>query len=243
MAARVPPPVPYDPQLQPAVDATVAEVRRRGHLSAGNLRERRGEGTEKTLAEWVDGRDVQFDDRTIPGPVGAPDLTVSVLRPSDRTPTGGLYHIHGGGMVLGSRFEAFDRVIGWVLEFGVVAVLPDYRLAPEHPFPAGVEDCYAGLEWMSGNAGELGFDPDRLVIMGGSAGGGLSAAVSLMARDRGGPPLAGQLLLCPMIDDRNDTVSSLQYDDVGPWNRTSNFTGWTGLLGTARGGPDVHPYA
>lgn len=236
-------PVPYDPALQAAVDATVAANKENGPLTSETIPSRRGENADASLAEWVAGRDVEFDDRLIPGPDGAPDIPVSILRPPHGPANGALYHIHGGGMVLGSRFEAFERVIGWVLEYGLVAVLPDYRLAPENPHPAPVEDCYAGLVWTSEHALELGFDPDRLVIMGGSAGGGLSAAVSLMARDRGGPPLAGQLLLCPMIDDRNETVSSYQYDDHGPWNRTSNLTGWTGLLGSQRGTVDVDPYA
>ncbi|WP_166346494.1 alpha/beta hydrolase [Phytoactinopolyspora limicola] len=236
-------PVPYDPELLPAIDAVIERVRQDGRMTPANLHRARGDGYQKTLAEWVGARPVEFEDRSIPGPAGAPDLTVSILRPADRPISGGLYHVHGGGMVVGTRFEAIDRVLSWVVDFGLVAALPDYRLAPEHPHPAPVEDCYAGLCWMSEHAREWGFDPARLVIMGGSAGGGLSAAVSLLARDRGGPGLAGQILLCPMIDDRDETVSSRQYDDDGPWNRTSNHTGWDSLLGTARGGPDVSPYA
>ncbi len=236
-------PVPYDPQLAPAAEQVRAQVRQNGHLSADNLGRARGDGYQQTLAEWVAGRDVDFEDRVIPGPSGAPPLTVSVLRPKGRRSTAGVYHIHGGGMVVGTRFEAFERVIDWVLRYGVTAVMPDYRLSPEHPHPALAEDCYAGLAWMSQHADELGFDADRLLIMGGSAGGGLSAAVSLMARDRSGPKLIGQLLLCPMIDDRDRTTSTHQYDDEGPWNRTSNLTGWTGLLGDRRGTDRVDAYA
>lgn len=236
-------PVPYDPELQAGADATSVATRAHGHLSADNLHLSRGEGYEKTLAEWVDGHDVDAEDRVIPGPAGAPEMTVSVIKPRGRQAEAGLYHIHGGGMVFGTRFEGMDRVLDWVEKFDMVAVLPDYRLAPEHPHPAPTEDCYAGLTWMADHHVELGFPPDRLVVMGGSAGGGLSAAVSLMARDRGAPALLGQVLLCPMLDDRNDTVSSRQYDDYGPWNRTSNDTGWNGLLGDRRGTDDVDHYA
>jgi acetyl esterase/lipase len=123
----------------------------------------------------------------------------------------------------------------------------EYRLAPETPHPGPVEDCYAGLTWVAGHAAELGIDPGRIIVGGVSAGGGLSAAVALLARDRiardgSGPALAGQLLMCPMLDDRNDTPSAWQMN-VGPWNRAANAVGWTALLGEAQGGPDVSVYA
>uniref|UniRef100_UPI00064BEF03 alpha/beta hydrolase fold domain-containing protein n=1 Tax=Nocardiopsis sp. RV163 TaxID=1661388 RepID=UPI00064BEF03 len=106
-----------------------------------------------------------------------------------------------------------------------------------------VEDCYTGLTWITDNAADLGLDPTRIVIGGVSAGGGLAAATALLARDRGGPALQGQLLLCPMLDDRNDTASSHQMAGTGVWDRTSNATGWTALIGPHAGGPDVSPYA
>jgi acetyl esterase/lipase len=128
-------------------------------------------------------------------------------------------------------------------ELDAVVVSVEYRLAPEHPHPAPIEDVYAGLLWTAEHAKEIGGDPERIVIMGASAGGGLSAALALLTRDRGGPRPIGQLLLCPMLDDRNDTPSAHQMTGVGVWDRTSNETGWTALLGDRRGGPDVSPYA
>jgi acetyl esterase/lipase len=125
----------------------------------------------------------------------------------------------------------------------MAVVSVEYRLAPETPHPGPVEDCYAGLAWTAAHAAELGIDPDRIIVGGASAGGGLSAAVALLARDRGGPALAGQLLMCPMLDDRNDTLSSLQMTGLGIWDHAANDLGWTALLGDAKGGPDVSPYA
>jgi acetyl esterase/lipase len=147
-------------------------------------------------------------------------------------------------MISGTRGMDTGRLVDLVLAIGVVAVNVEYRLAPEHPDPAPVEDCYAGLQFLAGAAAELGVDPARIVVMGGSAGGGLAAGVALLARDRGGPALAGQLLLCPMIDDRNTTVSSHQYAGIGTWTRELNLVGWSALLGDAAGGDGpVSPYA
>jgi acetyl esterase/lipase len=187
---------------------------------------------------------VGLEERQIPGPEGAPDLSVLILRPARGSgPWPGIYYIHGGGMVLGSNRTGAEELAFWVDEIGAVGVSVEYRLAPEHPHPAPVDDCYAGLAWTGKHADELGIDPARLVIAGGSAGGGLAAGTTLMARDRGGPALSHQILMCPMLDDRGVTPSSQELDGEGVWDRTSNLTGWTALLGHARGGPDVSPYA
>ena len=111
------------------------------------------------------------------------------------------------------------------------------------PHPGPVEDCYAGLSWTLAHAAEIGTDPARVIVGGVSAGGGLAAAVALLARDRGAPALLGQLLVCPMLDDRNETPSARQMAGLGVWDRSANYVGWTALLGDARGGPDVSPYA
>jgi acetyl esterase/lipase len=146
-------------------------------------------------------------------------------------------------MVIGGNRLGVSLLLDWIEEFQVAGVSVEYRVAPEHPHPAPVEDCYAGLLWTAAHASELGFDPRRILIAGPSAGGGLAAAVALMARDRGGPALRAQMLMCPMLDDRNNTTSSLQIDGIGLWNRQSNLTGWTALLGASRGTEHVSPYA
>src|SRR5258708_6507591 len=152
---------------------------------------------------------VTSEDRTVPGPEGAPDITVRIYRPVDATGTlPGIYFIHGGGMILGN-VEGEDAVATMICEHvDAVVVSVEYRLAPETPYPAPVEDCYAGLVWMASHAAELGFDPDRLAVYGGSAGGGLTIAVTLLARDRGGPAIRFQMPIYPLIDDRNATPSS-----------------------------------
>jgi acetyl esterase/lipase len=134
-------------------------------------------------------------------------------------------------------------VLEWIQLFDAVAISVEYRLAPENPDPAPIRDCYAGLVWAAAHAGELGFDPERLIIAGGSSGGGLAAGTALMARDRGGPALAAQILVCPMLDDRNQTISSHQIDGIGLWDRRCNDTGWDALLGDRRGTDQVSIYA
>ena len=184
------------------------------------------------------------EERTVPGPPGAPDISLLICHPTAATAqTPALYHIHGGGMVIGDNRTGLPGMLDLAAELGTAVVSVEYRLAPETPHPGPVDDCYAGLVWTAEHAEELGIDPDRIVIAGTSAGGGLAAAVALIARDRGGPALFGQMLMCPMIDDRNDTPSAVQMARLGVWDRTSNETGWSALLGDARGTDDVSPYA
>jgi acetyl esterase/lipase len=140
--------------------------------------------------------------------------------------------------------EQDDRLMKQMVKrIGCVAVSVDYRLAPEHPFPAPVEDCYAGLKWLFAHAGELGVEPSRIAIAGASGGGGLCAGLALMARDRREVKVAFQLLVYPMIDDRNVTPASYAITDPRMWNRESNRLGWKAYLGRDGGGADVSPYA
>lgn len=187
---------------------------------------------------------VDVDEHTVAGPAGAPDIDLLILRPRGvRTTLPGVYHIHGGGMVVGDNRVGLDTLLDWMDAVPVVVVSVEYRLAPEHPHPAPVEDCYAGLVWTAEHAAELGIDAEKLLIAGASAGGGLAAAVALMARDRGGPRLAAQVLMCPMLDDRAITHSSRELVGEATWDSISNATGWTALLGAAAGGPGVDSYA
>jgi acetyl esterase/lipase len=134
-------------------------------------------------------------------------------------------------------------MLDWAEQFNLVVVSVEYRLAPETPHPGPIDDCYAGLLWTAEHAEELQVDPERIVIAGFSAGGGLAAGLTLRARDEGGPRILGQMTMCPMLDDRNDSPSARQMQELGIWDLTSNQTGWDALLGAQSGGPDVSPYA
>ncbi|KAH8664516.1 Alpha/beta hydrolase fold-3 [Xylariales sp. PMI_506] len=130
-----------------------------------------------------------------------------------------------------------------IAELGLVCVSVEYRLPPEHPDPALIEDCYAGLVWMKNHAAQLGVDVNKMIIVGSSAGDGLAGGTALLARDRGTINLRAQVLICPMLDDRNMTVSSQQYVEEGTWSRDSNQTVWRCLLGERYGTEDVSIYA
>lgn len=229
---------PFDPEL-----AEVLEFMVRGTISPEDIEAARAPGAIPLAESWTEGRPVTIEDRTVTGYDGG-EITVSVLRRTDHADGGpAVCWIHGGGMISGSRLQGLDAIVDWVERYDAVAVTVDYRLAPEHPDPVPVEDCYAALVWFAGQAEELGFDPERLMIAGGSAGGGLAAGVALLARDRRGPAIAAQLLLCPMLDDRDATVSTRQMDGAGNWDRGSNRSGWGALLGDRYGTDDVSPYA
>ncbi len=153
-------------------------------------------------------------------------------------PHGAIYHIHSGGMVAGDRFIGMDLMADWVERHNLSCATVEYRLAPEHPYPIPLDDCYAGLVAFA----ETLPPSTPLFVAGMSAGGGLSAGVSLRARDENGPTIAGQLLMCPMLDYRNVSVSSGQFRNLGLWDKESNNTGWNAYLGNQRKGP-VPSYA
>ncbi|MFC9479228.1 alpha/beta hydrolase [Streptomyces griseus] len=172
-------------------------------------------------------------------------VPLSVFSPASTDRTTGrpcVYWMHGGGMVMGDRFSQIDIPLEWLDAFGAVVVSVDYRLAPEATGTTLVDDCYRGLMWIAEHSGELGIDPARIVVAGASAGGGLAAGVSLLARDLGTPAIAGQMLICPMLDHRNTSVSSRQYSGgPGVWTREMNEFGWRAVLGDLTG-DEVSPY-
>ena len=151
-------------------------------------------------------------------------------------------YAHGGGMILGSVELYAPHLRYLVSRSGVDLLAVDYRLAPEHPHPSPVEDCFAGLQWAATEGQKLGYDPTRLAIAGDSAGGNLAAATALLARDRGGPALARQILVYPMLDDRNTTAPELA-PEVMTWTYDDNVTGWGALLGDIVGTDAVPAYA
>ncbi|MFF7094496.1 alpha/beta hydrolase [Streptomyces rubradiris] len=232
---------PFDPELEKTLGqmAEVAPLT----FTAEMIPVVRANPPYQLTGEDFDAMGVKVRDVTIAGHQGD-DILVSVITPKGHQRRGpGIYHTHGGGMVTGDRFAGIQHAIPWAVDNDAVLVTVEYRLAPEFPDPYPVEDCYAGLLWMADHAAELGIDPARIMIAGASAGGGLAAGTALLARDRKGPRLIGQVLVYPMLDDRDRTVSSGQFDGVGVWDRQSNRVGWTALLGERRGTDDVSVYA
>ena len=193
-------------------------------------------GRRKLYESLLGGRpispEVSRKDLLIRGPQGPDSLFIRVYRPINSQ--GNLpivYYVHGGGMILGSVSTDDLPASALAESIGVLVVSVEYRLAPEHPYPAAIEDCFAGLAWLAKNAGELGGDPTRIALYGESAGGGLAAATALMARDKGGPPICLQMLIYPMLDDRNETASSREPLDGGVWDRRQNQVAWSWYLG------------
>jgi acetyl esterase/lipase len=189
-----------------------------------------------------------------PSPVEPRDVVVGETpdghRPTVRVydPDGGgrarpcLYWIHGGGYLFGTALMREPRLERWCTDLGCVVVSVEYRLAPENAYPVPLDDCYAGLAWTTAHADELGIDLGSVTIAGASAGGGLAAALTLLARDRGEHAVAFQLLIYPMIDDRFITASS-EFARAPVWNRGANQLGWRAYLGKEPGGDDVPAYA
>lgn len=241
------PPPPFDPELVPVIEM-LTSVRPPDAYRADTIVEMRRPvpGVEKPTDEALS-RDGTYtvEERSVPGPPGDPDISLLICRPRHAaSPTPALYHVHGGGMIIEDNRFGLVEMVDLVEPLGMAVVSVEYRLAPETPHPGPVEDCYAGLVWLSEHAEELAIDPRRIVVGGASAGGGLAAGVTLLARDRRGPAVLAQLLLSPMLDDRNDSPSAWQMRGAGIWDRSSNATGWTALLGDGvPGGPHVSPYA
>jgi acetyl esterase/lipase len=232
---------PFDPELEAVLVMLGDQLP--STLTPEMIPLMRGVVMGPSVEEMLAGHEVSHREVTIAGYEGA-EIVLSIFARTDHTGTGpGFFNTHGGGMIIGDRFTGIGGMIDWIERFDAVCVSVEYRLAPEFPDPYPVEDCYAGLVWTAEHAEELGIDASRLLIIGGSAGGGLAAGVALLARDRKGPALFAQVLIYPMLDDRNETVSSHQIDGVGVWDRTSNFTGWNALLGDRRGTDDVSIYA
>jgi len=207
-----------------------------GDLSDETLRACRAQMADASAAIPLSDSVTRTDHEIAGGPV------VRVHRPTDAEGLlPGMLWLHGGGLVMGDRFQDDARFDRWCVRHGMVAVTVDYRLAPEAPYPAALEDGHGALVWMCEEADSLGLHAQCLGIGGDSAGGGLAAAVALLARDRRSVPVAFQLLIYPMLDDRGITPSSRR--SVPVWPPEANAYGWQCYLGDRVGAPDLEAYA
>ncbi len=186
--------------------------------------------------------DVSRTDHVIEGPPAGPPLRLRLHRPKEaRGPLPAIVWMHGGGYVLGTPEQDDLRCDRWCQRFGLVGVVPEYRLAPEDPYPAAIEDCYATLSWLRERGQEVGVDTRRIGIGGPSGGGGLAAGLALLVRDRGEMEIDYQMLIYPMIDDRRASVTANW--SVPVWSPESNAFGWTSYLGELAGTDNVPSYA
>jgi len=229
--------VPY--QLDPDLLAITADAPPRVPAARDDWRTLRANGNaglELIDSLLPDHREVARGEHTFTAHDGA-DLSALWYSPPDRTPGPAVVYLHGGGMIMGS-VAGYDRLVaGYVADSGVPFLSVDYRVAPEHPHPTPVEDCFAGLEWLFEHTDDLDVDPARVAIMGDSGGGGLAAGVALLARERD-VALARQVLVYPMLDDRT-TVADPEMAPFAAWSYDDNYTGWHALLGDAIGTDDV----
>ncbi len=220
--------------LMPEIDLSDPVAARAGlaAMSAG-LR------TEITGVEALD-----IEDRLVPGWEGDPDVAVRVYRPKGSpAPMPGVLLIHGGGFILGSVEGEHAGAARTAISTGAVVVSVEYRLAPESPFPAGLHYCYSALEFLARCSDDLGVDPERVALVGTSAGGGLAAATALLARDRGGPAVCFQMLHIPELDDRLETPSMRAFVDSPVWNRPLAEQSWRAYLGAGADRETTSPYA
>lgn len=228
-------PDPYlqyvDPEFRSAADMILRQAAGQSQLSIATLAARRGADLTPTFRT-----DVPVEHRMVPVAAGEPEVGIYVInaRPGARRPA--IVHMHGGGFVTGRAKESVPGLQALCAELGIMAVTVDYRLAPETTCRGSMEDTYAALRWLHGNARSLGGDPDRIAVMGESAGGGHAALLAITARDRREVPVAFQCLTYPMLDDRTAIMRAVPAH-VGRiiWTKQDNFFGWRSFLGREPG--------
>ncbi len=237
-----------DPQVLAELGPLLEAVGDSPPLAIGDVEGRRIDGHrmfDYVASTWQPVPDVEVGRRTLTTADGTTLALGWYHMPGRRHRGSAALYLHGGGMILGLEHLGlvYDLAVReYVATSGVPMLVVDYRIAPEHPHPSPVDDCYAALRWLADNAATLGVDPGRIGVMGDSAGGGLAAGVCLLARDRGGPAIAQQLLIYPMLDDRAHTPDP-QLLPFLTWTYDDNVTGWAALLGESAGADGVSPYA
>ncbi|MEG9249943.1 alpha/beta hydrolase [Arthrobacter sp. Soc17.1.1.1] len=218
-----------DPELLPGLDFSEAFP---PPTTIDELHSFRSKTTADTT--YADCSGVTFQDRITDG------LRLRVFTPAGAGPHPAIYWIHGGGMIAGSVDHDTPYCTVLSGETGAVVVAVDYRLSPEHPFPAPLDDVHAGLQWLFASAEVLSIDPHRVAVAGSSAGGGLAAGLTLLNRDNGGPRIAFQYLMYPMLDHTHTSNSSREFHDIPTWNRAHSQFAWQCYLGAGQPSPPIY---
>ena len=206
----------------------------------GDVVKLRAESVSAPIEETIGDRAIRHETATVP----ESGMLVSIFTPSNGPVRGCVFAVHGGGLVVGDRYSGIEFTFDWIEQLGLSVVSPEYRLAPEHPYPAALTDCAHALEWTTKYLAASGRGAVPLVLSGVSAGGTLAAALALTFRDRGDISVSGLMLQAPMLDHRNVSVSSRQFSGTGQWDRESNQTGWDAYLagtdaGTSSGAEEI----
>jgi len=234
--------VDFVDRLDPELAAVLPTIPRLDLTDLAAARAEHRELAAKARARWTPPSAVSWADRTVPGLHDDADVRLRIYTPEVRRDSVAvLYWMHGGGHVMGELGQD-DRLLCEIVEVtGAICVSVDLRWSPEAPYPASLDDSLAGLYWVHDHAAELGIDPTRIVVGGASSGGGLAAGLALRNRDEQRVDLGGQILICPMLDDRQ-RPDSADVDHPLVWNRASNRIAWQAYLRETPG-DDVPPYA
>jgi acetyl esterase/lipase len=232
---------PFDPSIERALadNSEIVVV----SMTAEDIPRVRALSVEVPLSEATMHGEFERAEHRVPGLDGGPDVRAFVYTPVGlRRPAPVILHLHGGGLITGTADSDIAAAVDLAAHAGCAVVSVEYRLAPEHPYPAALEDATAVLAWLASPAAPRLLDAERIIVSGVSAGGGLAAATALYARDHDGPLIAGLLLACPMLDDRSDSFSARQMAGAGSWDATANATAWRAYTGASAEDP-VSPYA
>jgi acetyl esterase len=217
---------------QEQLDALLSSLIAAGRPSSMSLPRPQGLANFTELAQWLAGPSPApaGEDRTIPGPSGPVPVRVYRPEPTGSPPQAAVF-FHGGGWVLGGLDSHDTLCRELAAQAGAVLVAVDYRLAPEHPYPAGLDDCAAATRWVAAHAADLGADGSRLAVVGDSAGASLAASVAMLARDTGDVAVTLQVLAYPALDPAMDTASYKQNADDPFLSRSEMETYWSYYLG------------
>jgi acetyl esterase len=231
-----------DPELAALVDLLPSDLGLEDPVAARAGFEAMLEGLNREVSPELG---LSIEDRMVPGWEDDPEVPVRIYRPKEAASrqVPGILMIHGGGFVVGNIETEHLGAAAMAAHVGALVVSVEYRLAPEHAYPAAVHDCFGALRFLHNEAPALGVDRERIALVGASAGGGLSAATALFARDRGGPAVCFQMLHIPELDDRLETPSMRTFVDSPIWNRPLAEKSWQYYLGDLFGSDDVPAYA